>query len=530
MRCGSRQLKQTFIEHHFTWHEVVIGTKWLVIRTKEIQEEFMMGTNETGYINKVAIGGHIALDTVLLISYLVEFLKGSRMLSYFLVIAAFLIIPVVVELVIYFKKKDAVCIRHILAVTYGIFYLFAIFTTNSIGTFTYILPFFILLTVYSDIRYVSTIAFCGITSNIAWVIWRAVTTGIPSNEMPDVEIRLACMIICSIFLQISTKVVKKINDNKLHLVGAQQEKNQILVDHIVKTSESMVDEIHKASNKMETLSDSMMKIHDSMDEVSKGSSETAQAVQMQLQRTEQIQDHIARVKEATGGIEESAKNTVRRVEEGKLHMETLSEQVEQSITANHEMVSRMDTLNEYADQMNTIIETITSIANSTGMLALNASIEAARAGEAGKGFAVVAQQISGLASQTKDATVNITELIGHIHQELSSVAEAAQVVTDSNESNAANAQEVENNFTAISRGTEKISSVTGELMEIVKELEAANSDIVENIQTISAATEEVSAHANETFEACEVNSELVDSVSGIVSDISDKASELHVAE
>ena len=211
-------------------------------------------------------------------------------------------------------------------------------------------------------------------------------------------------------------------------------------------------------------------------------------------------------------------------------MQTLSEQVVQSIDANREMVSRMDTLNEYADQMNTIIETITSIANSTGMLALNASIEAARAGEAGRGFAVVAQQISGLASQTKDATVNITELIGHIHQELASVAEAAQVVTDSNQSNAVNAQEVENNFTGISEGTEKISSVTGELMEIVKELETANSDIVENIQTISAVTEEVSAHANETFEACEVNSELVDSVSGIVSDISDKATGLHTAE
>ncbi len=490
----------------------------------------MMGTNETGYINKVAIGGHIALDTVLLISYLVEFLKGSRTLSYFLVMAAFMIIPVIVELVIYFKKKDAVCIRHILAVAYGLFYLFAMFTTNSVTTFVFILPFFVLLTVYSDLQYGMTIAFCGISSNIAWVIWRAVTTGIPSNEMSDVEIRLACMIISSVFLYVSTKTVKKINDNKIRLVEAQQEKNQLLADHIVKTSESMVDEIHEASDKMETLSDSMMKIHDSMDEVSKGSNETAQAVQMQLQRTEQIQDHIARVKDATGGIEESAKNTVQKVEEGKLHMQTLSEQVGQSITANHEMVSRMDKLSEYADQMNTIIETITSIANSTGMLALNASIEAARAGEAGKGFAVVAQQISGLASQTKDATVNITELIGHIHQELSSVAEAAQVVTDSNESNAANAQEVENNFTVISGGTEKISSVTGELMEIVKELEAANSDIVENIQTISAVTEEVSAHANETFEACEVNSELVDSVSGIVSDISDKATELHTAE
>ena len=103
----------------------------------------MMGTNDTGYINKVAIGGHIALDTVLLISYVVELLKGSRTLSYFLVVAAFMIIPIAVELAIYSKKKDAASIRHILAITYGVFYLFAIFTTNSISTFVYILPFFI---------------------------------------------------------------------------------------------------------------------------------------------------------------------------------------------------------------------------------------------------------------------------------------------------------------------------------------------------------------------------------------------------
>ena len=86
-------------------------------------------------------------------------------------------------------------------------------------------------------------------------------------------------------------------------------------------------------------------------------------------------------------------------------------------------------------RMNTIIETITSIANSTGMLALNASIEAARAGEAGRGFAVVASQISTLASQTKSATVNITELINHINTELESVRSAVNIVADSNQQN-----------------------------------------------------------------------------------------------
>lgn len=70
--------------------------------------------------------------------------------------------------------------------------------------------------------------------------------------------------------------------------------------------------------------------------------------------------------------------------------------------ANQQMITQMDALSQYAGQMNTIIETITSIANSTGVLALNASIEAARAGEAGRGFAVVASQISTLASQTQE--------------------------------------------------------------------------------------------------------------------------------
>ena len=155
------------------------------------------------------------------------------------------------------------------------------------------------------------------------------------------------------------------------------------------------------------------------------------------------------------------------------------------------------------------MELISGITSKTSLLALNASIEAARAGEAGKGFTVVATEISGMATQTKTATVHITDLIGNlsvaINEVVTVVREMIAAIDDekqSTEHTAENFSQIRNNTLEIRENVEKLSTN-------INELKAANERIVDSIETISAISEEASAHANETMAAQEENSNVL---------------------
>ncbi len=91
-------------------------------------------------MNRVAVACHFVIVAVLELAYLMEVVKGSRTVVYYLVFSLVAIMPVAIEFVLYRKEPDNLRLRHVIGVAYCLFYLFVVFTTVNVIAFTYIIP------------------------------------------------------------------------------------------------------------------------------------------------------------------------------------------------------------------------------------------------------------------------------------------------------------------------------------------------------------------------------------------------------
>ena len=295
-------------------------------------------------------------------------------------------------------------------------------------------------------------------------------------------------------------------------------------------STKMTADIDIISDKINILNEAAESTSSAMNEVNAGATDTANAVQKQLEMTENIQKRVYDVKKCSSQIIDNVDNTMKAIRHGNETMLSLVEKVNISVQSGELATQQLNKLSEDMIKMHSVVDIITNITSQTSLLALNASIEAARAGEAGKGFAVVATEISKMADETQSATENITEMISNVSEALKNVVNVTnQIVTDISSQKQATS-DTDASFKIIESNTYDISSNSDKLASFVEELSKANDKIVDSVATISAISEEVAAHASDTFETSENNAKTVREFVDMVDDLKELTEQLHISE
>lgn len=462
--------------------------------------------------NKAAMTAHVIEVAVMLIFCLLQVMSKQRNIVLFIFDILLGAGPVIAEFIFWKRNHETAMIKHLVAVGFALYYSYTLFTCSNNLVFAFVIPMIVMVTIFNDSKY-------SIEINTGTVILSIITAvagsrnGLSGYEgADDAILQVIIMILVAAFSIYSAKISHA--NSKQVIDDAVKAKNDAeeLLKKVENLSAAMHDGIKDIYGDLEHLNEATKSTKDSMAQLSAGATETADAVQKQTQQTEEIQNKVAVVTQATGSIADSMKHTVEVLGQGREDIEILVSQVEQSVTNGADVADKLKELSGYVEKMHEIVDMISSIANQTSMLALNASIEAARAGEAGRGFAVVASQVTAMAGQTKNATVSITELISNVSASIQSVVDVIHQMLNGINQEKASASNASASFGSIEDNTHIIQTNVDSLVQGIKELKNANDQIVDSIQTISAISEEVSAHANQTADAEEKNATVIDNM------------------
>lgn len=462
--------------------------------------------SDTQRNNRTALIGHTIEAYIIVIFYVSRYLKGQRGIGYTLLISALALIPVILGQFFYMRNRETLMIKHTVGIGFAVTYTAMVLTTEQADIYVLVIPMILLITVFNDVKYSIEINTGTVILSLIMTIGGAFTGKFGYRGQDAAIVQVTAMILVAFYSVYTAKTSDANNRQKLACINEAHRQTEELLKNISSVSQQMQTGMEDIYEKVESLNHSSKLTKDAMLQVNSGTTEAADAVQTQMYQTGEIQNMVNSVSDAAGKISRSMEQTLEVLKDAGGEVKILVEQVENSVLEGAGVAGKLETLDRYVDEMQTIIELISGITSQTSLLALNASIEAERAGEAGRGFAVVASQITTMASRTKDATAHINGLIENVSSSITEVVlvirkmiEAINEEKESTENTAASFSEIQNNTLEIKNNVEQLTASMGEL-------KMANEQIVDSIGTISAITEEVSAHANETMTAQKENS------------------------
>jgi len=197
--------------------------------------------------------------------------------------------------------------------------------------------------------------------------------------------------------------------------------------------------------------------------------------------------------------------TTSATAEAQHNLKRMDLTMQNMVAATDSINAKLAALSDKASNINSVLTTITKVADQTNILSLNAAIEAEKAGEAGRGFSVVATEIRRLADQTSVSTWDIEQMLKEMQSAVSAsvmgmdkfseeirrsvgevrqVAEQLSAVMDQ-------VQKLAPRFDAVLQGMQSQAVGAAQISDTMMQLNDATQQTVESLKATSEAVHQL---------------------------------------
>ena len=259
---------------------------------------------------------------------------------------------------------------------------------------------------------------------------------------------------------------------------------------------------------------------DSINQVENAVGEIAEGAGNQAEETQHATENVVTIGNMISGnladTEALNVNATKMQEAGQAAVATFetlnqtNQKVMQSIGKIHEQTN---ITNVSAQKIQDATSIITSIAEETNLLALNASIEAARAGEQGKGFAVVAAQIQKLAEQCNESALQISEIAESLLADSTEAVETMQYVRDIVQTQDNDMKATNVKLGEVLQGIVDSFIMVNKVTKQTEQMDEARINVIDIVQSLTAISEENAAGTEETLASISMVNDVVKGIS-----------------
>ena len=299
----------------------------------------------------------------------------------------------------------------------------------------------------------------------------------------------------------TTQRISKRKDETGEIARAIAVLRQQLADIVSQIKEQSA-KLYNASNELDLnashTSETVGNVESAVNEIATGA--TSQASE-----TQKATDNIVDM----GNMIEHTNTKVENLNATAALMKQSSDEASQTLTEldaiNQKAIKSIDIIYEQTNTTNAsalkikeATTLISSIAEETNLLSLNASIEAARAGDAGRGFAVVASQIQKLAKQSDNSARQIDDIIHVLLEDSQKAVETMDEVKTIMQQQSDNVAKTGTVFAQVRDGIGDSIQGMDEIADRTTHLDEARSSVIDVVQSLTAIAQQNAASTQET--------------------------------